>query len=69
MLDEVDRELENIVGLAEVKDYVLRLKDSVQANQRRAQAGMKTGSVSMHMIFAGNPGPGKTPLPGWWASI
>lgn len=55
MLDEVDRELENIVGLDEVKDYVLRLKDSVQANQRRAQAGMKTGSVSMHMIFAGNP--------------
>ena len=29
MLDEVDRELENIVGLDEVKDYVLRLKDSV----------------------------------------
>ena len=61
-LAEVKAELDGIIGLREVKDYVLRLEDAVAVQRRRAAAGMKTAGVSMHMIFTGNPGTGKTTI-------
>ncbi len=60
--EAVKAELARIVGLKEVKEYILRLEDNFAVQARRKEAGLKTSGVSMHMIFTGNPGTGKTTI-------
>lgn len=60
--DEIRKELDEIVGLTEIKEYVLGLEEYYKVQQRRAEAGLKTAELSKHMIFTGSPGTGKTTI-------
>ena len=61
-LNVVKRELSGVIGLDKVKDYIYSLEDKLIVNRLRNRKGLKTSSISMNMIFTGNPGTGKTTM-------
>ncbi|MBO4410857.1 MAG: AAA family ATPase [Lachnospiraceae bacterium] len=61
-LDDVKKEMDNIVGLQKIKDYIFSLEEYYNVQKRRREQGLKSGEVSKHMIFTGNPGTGKTTI-------
>lgn len=61
-LEAVQKEMEQIVGLDEVKNYIYALKDMIEISKRRKEAGLKSPDLTLHTIFTGNPGTGKTTM-------
>lgn len=61
-LEAVRKELDEIIGLKDIKEYILNLEEFYRVQKRRSEEGLKSGEVSKHMIFTGNPGTGKTTI-------
>jgi SpoVK/Ycf46/Vps4 family AAA+-type ATPase len=59
-LEAVLSKLDGLVGLSGVKKEIRQLANLIKANQRRMREGIKASPITMHLVFSGNPGTGKT---------
>jgi stage V sporulation protein K len=59
-LEEVQAELDSLIGLDSVKEQVRALVAFLQVQARRKEHDLPEVATTQHLVFLGNPGTGKT---------
>ncbi|WXJ81824.1 hypothetical protein MHLNE_11760 [Moorella humiferrea] len=59
-VDAIMAELDKMIGLQSIKDLIKELRAFIEIQRRRQREGLINSTCTLHMIFKGNPGTGKS---------